>query len=235
MFLAIVAICLTVYISFTSKNEVENVVLAPENIDNTLLANNDETVTFATSTKWLSVEIDYPNNNIVRDAIMADYYLWASSTHILTINSEVKAKEFMISEGMQYEYIAEYEVASSSDSVSYVYDIYNFTGGAHGGVYKRVYTFDKSGKEKTISISNASIQKVLPQIRTDLKKQMIQRAEIKESEIDTKWLSDGTAVSKENYSTYWYDGYDVVFYFGQYQVGPYVYGEFEVRIPISSL
>ncbi len=235
MFLAIVAICLTVYISFTSKNEVEDVVLAPENIDNTATVNNDETVTFATSTKWLSVEIDYPNNNIVRDAIMADYYSWASSTQILTVNSEVKAKEFMISEGMQYEYIAEYEVASSSDSVSYVYDIYNFTGGAHGGVYKRVYTFDKNGKEKTISISNSSIQKVLPQIRADLKKQMIQRAEIKESEIDTKWLSDGTAVNKENYNTYWYDGSDVVFYFGQYQVGPYVYGEFEVRIPISSL
>lgn len=238
MFLATIALILTTYLTYTSfvneKSSTE--IKAPLKQDEDTYITQPNVDKFSTSTKWLDVSIDYPEGvKIVKDEIFKDYYSWASDTQILSVTSEAKAKEFMIQDGMQYEYTAEYTIASSSDSVSYLYDIYNFTGGAHGGSVKRVFSFDLNGNKKEIKISDASITKVLPLIRTDIKKQIMEGAQLKESEVDTKWINDGTAVKKENYSTYWYDGDNVVFYFGQYQVGPYVMGDFEVKIPRKSL
>lgn len=204
--------------------------------DGDMLPTDSDVISIATSTKWLDTKISYPKDNMtVKDEILKDYQSWADETKILSVTTDAKAKEMMMQDGMQYEYNASYVVASSSDYISYVYDIYTYTGGAHGGVSKKVFTFDKNGIAKTLNISDASIKKVLPAIRSEIKKQMAANANMSATDIDTKWINDGTEVKKENYGVYWYDGEDAVFYFGQYQVAPYVFGDFEIHIPIKSL
>ena len=59
--------------------------------------------------------------------------------------------------------------------------------------------------------------------------------DIDESLKDTTWLKEGTNPVRDNYSHVWIDGENIVISFGQYQVGPYVEGVYEVKIPKSEI
>lgn len=199
-----------------------------------------DVVTVATGTKYLSAEISYPKSNLlVKNKVLSEYYSWASDTEIFKMTDQT-AKDMGLQEGMGYQYQAEYQLATSSDTTSYVYDIYTFTAGAHGSAYTKVYSFDNAGKEIDIakSLTDTQIQKMSKIAFEDIKKQMLKNLEANSedaAEINTEWLKEGTSPKRENYSVAWYEGEDLVVYFGQYQVAPYVFGEFEVRIPKKSL
>ena len=116
-----------------------------------------DVVTVATGTKYLSAEISYPKSNLlVKNKVLSEYYSWASDTEIFKMTDQT-AKDIGLQEGMGYQYQAEYQLATSSDTTSYVYDIYTFTAGAHGSAYTKVYSFDNAGKEIDILLDNADL------------------------------------------------------------------------------
>lgn len=122
-------------------------------------------------------------------------------------------------------------VATTSSTVSYIVSLYEYTGGAHGGTAIKVFTYDKDGKfvgEKEVFGEN-NWRPVVSEIAYQYLKE-----KLKENTTDSV-LKEGTAPIGENLSVWYLQGDDVVFVFGQYQIGAYALGIQEVPIPREKL
>jgi hypothetical protein len=140
------------------------------------------TETLAESTDWYETKIDYPKNNTkVRDMIFEQYKNFVDETGIKKFNNLSEAKEGLQLnvEGMKYNFYTTYKLATSSDSISYVYEIYTYTGGAHGSTINYPITLDTSLNVIPIEkvLPQSSLQKVSALCRTDIVKQKRERME----------------------------------------------------------
>lgn len=111
--------------------------------------------------------------------------------------------------------------------LSFRFDIYTFTGGAHGNtaVITKTYHF-KTGKEIRLSDIFNPNKKYLMQI-TDLVRPQL----TKQFEMPTfDWITTGTAPVSKNYQAYLLTPSGISFIFQQYQVGPRVIGMPEVAV-----
>lgn len=209
----------------------------------------NETETFKESTDWYEVSIDYPKDNQkVRDEILEMWNNFEKENQLKKYKTLEEAKEgLQINvEGLKYAFNAEYKIANSKNTLTYVYQIYTFTGGAHGGTIIYPITFnEKLEKMKSTDVlPDSQLEKVAKLSEIELKKQKYQRLksygnmteeEINEIQKNDDFLSEGVKPIRENYNSVWYDGDDIVISFGQYQVASYAEGMFEVRIPRSLL
>lgn len=122
-------------------------------------------------------------------------------------------------------------IATSTKTVSYIVTLYEFTGGAHGITAVKTFTYDKDNHlidEKGLFGENNWRPVVSDITYTYLKEKL------KENTTDEA-LKEGTKPQGENLATWYLEGDDVVFVFGQYQIGPYVLGIQEVPIPREKL
>lgn len=208
------------------------------------LKNNSET--FNESTDWYEVKIDYPKDNQkVRDMIFDQWNAFASENELKSFKNFEEAKQALQlnAEGAKYTFTATYEVVHSANTISYVYDIYTFTGGAHGATTIYPITFNDKleylGPERILS--QDMLEKVSALAYDEVIKQKKQKyADFSAKDLadimrDTSWVQEGTAPTRDNYNNVWYDGDDIVISFGQYQVGPYVEGMYEIHIPKSKI
>ncbi len=122
-------------------------------------------------------------------------------------------------------------VATSSKTVSYILTLYEFTGGAHGNTAVKTFTYDKDNTfidEKKLFGEN-NWRPVVSDITYAYLKE-----KLKENTTDEA-LREGTKPEGENLSTWYLKGDDVIFIFGQYQIGAYVLGIQEVPISREKL
>lgn len=111
-------------------------------------------------------------------------------------------------------------VATTSATVSYVVSIYEYTGGAHGGTAVKAFTYDRKGKfisEKDLFGEN-NWRPVVSEIAYQYLKE-----KLKENTTD-EVLKEGTTPIGNNLDVWYLKGDDIVFVFGQYQIGPYALG-----------
>jgi uncharacterized protein YxeA len=204
----------------------------------------NEKETFKESTEWFDASIDYPRNNQkVRDTIFDQWNGFAKENRLHEFKNFEEAKtELQLNvEGLKYGFTANYKIATSTDTISYIYQVYTFTGGAHGATDIFPITLDQNLKvlksedilpEKSLEkVSKLAFADLLKQKRERMKGYGMSEKDITESLKDTTWLTEGTSPTRENYSHVWVDGDNIVISFGQYQVGPYVEGIYEVKIP----
>jgi hypothetical protein len=200
--------------------------------------------TFVEETDWYEAKIGYPiNNDKVKTDVFNKWYDFAKETQIKEYNDLTSAKEgLQINvDGLKYSFFAEYRITTSTDTISYIYQIYNFTGGAHGST--AVYAITENKDQQIVPIETIlptdKLGKVAKIAEADLKKQKADRlrsfgtseADVAAIMKNDSFLAEGVKPTRENYSVAWYDGDDVVISFGQYQVASYAEGMFEVRIP----
>lgn len=122
-------------------------------------------------------------------------------------------------------------VATSSKTVSYVVNMYQYTGGAHGITVTRAFTYDKDNRfigEKEL-FGDTNWRPMVSEFAYQYLK-----TKLKDATTD-QVLKEGTAPVGENLAVWYMRGDDVVFVFGQYQIGPYVLGIQEVPIPREKL
>lgn len=197
---------------------------------------------------WYSLKLEYPENNMtVSDAIFSDLNAFANEFYLKRYkNFEEAAKELgLSSKDMKYTYSGEYETKESKDYFTYVYTIYTFTGGAHGSTIIKPITVGGNGAivdvETILPLKN--LEKISKLAEVEIWKQKKERMkeggmsdkEINESVKNDTFVKEGVAPIRENYSSVWFDGDNLVISFGQYQVGPYSEGIYEVKIPRSEL
>lgn len=224
--------------------------LSPVEIKKSLFAlflkNNSET--FKEKTDWYEVSIEYPKDNQkVKDEIFKMWDDFAIENQLKEFKTYEEAKKALQlnAEGSKYVFNTKYELVHSPKTISYIYTVYTFTGGAHGATNIHPITFNEELQYLSPEriLPDSLLAKVSALCYDDLarqKKERLKSSGMSEKEIDASikdnsWLIEGTNPTRDNYSNVWYDGDDMVVSFGQYQVGPYVEGIYEVRIPMSKL
>lgn len=140
----------------------------------------------------------------------------------------------------RFAYASTYHSYTSPRTVSYVFDIYVDTMGAHPNGFHKTFTFDlESGAALGIwslfEPSDAYLD-ILPQIaRRELPERIATKAGIPVSEVDTDYIASGTEPTQFNYDDFYLDGDTLVIIFQPYRVGPWVIGTQELPIPRTEL
>ena len=134
----------------------------------------------------------------------------------------------------------EYKTYESSATLSYVYQIYVDTGGAHPNTYYHTFTFDKKTGAKLelsdVFVANAPyLQTLSDTSRAALPQMIAKMSSVTTSEVDIEYIQSGTKPEKEAFQTFYFEGKNLVLLFPPYQVGPYVLGMITLPVPTNKL
>lgn len=133
-----------------------------------------------------------------------------------------------------------YKAYASAHTISYVFQIYADTLGAHPNTYYRTFTFDMTtGAPLELSAlftDGAPYLETLSTIaRKELPPVLAERSNISVNEVDMEYLESGTLPVATNFQFFYLDGTTLVIIFPPYQIGPYVLGTQELRVPTGSI
>ncbi len=133
---------------------------------------------------------------------------------------------------------SEYKVYTGPRTVSYSFLIYSDTLGAHPNSYYQTFTFDtQTGAQLSLSDlflpSVSYLEKMSVRARADLPDIISKMSEGTFGDTDSIKL--GTAPTKDNFSTFYVEGKNLVLVFPPYQVGPYALGTVLYPIPLAQL
>ncbi|MDB5245086.1 MAG: Immunogenic protein precursor [Parcubacteria group bacterium] len=146
-----------------------------------------------------------------------------------------------LDQGQMYALTIAYKTHTGSATISYDYEIYANTLGAHPNTYYHTFTFDKqSGTllELTDLFNNETDVSGMLGVRTraDLPKIIAKLENTSVSEVDTDSIDYGTdANTMSNFENFYIENGNLVIVFAPYQVGPYALGTVLDPIPLSSL
>lgn len=142
-----------------------------------------------------------------------------------------------LGDGRKYVLGLEYELYTSSQTISYLYTIYEDTLGAHPNAYFRTFTFN-AGTGTAISLSDLFIENsnyltwLSERTRRDIPLIIQQRSGYMP---DTEYLKSGTEPNPESFQNFYLEGNTLVLAFPPYQVGPYALGSVFMPIPLSDM
>jgi hypothetical protein len=208
--------------------------------------------TFEEATDWYEVKIKYPEQNAgASDFIFKQWNDFANEFQLKSIKNRKDAQEKLGLGDMpeqKYSFNAEYKLVEGgtlfgTSTLTYVFTIYNYTGGAHGSTYIAAYTIDEYGKVYSTEeiLPTSKLANINEYVTSEIQKQRqarltpedsgLSKTEIDELLKDDTWVKEGTAPTRENYSVVWPEGNNIVISFGQYQVASYAEGMYEVKVP----
>ena len=139
---------------------------------------------------------------------------------------------------MSNELICQFEILGfNEDLVSIKYDYFNFSiGMAHPQHYTSVENYLRKPIIKLelydLLETDTSLNKIIPIIRKRLNSEWKKYS----SSIDQEWIANGTKADWNNFKNFNLDNSsNLIFTFDEYQVGPYAYGAFTVKIKLESI
>ena len=178
-------------------------------------------------------DIDYP-------VFEKEPLLNAQVSDIVQKNLEAFNSEIFSAEAPAYPQAFEFDIDSSSvyedtNHISFLLNVYQFAGGAHGSTSLIPITYSKQTK-KLLSLEEA-LQPVrkdwLAALSTEARKQLNAQVQKKKFSSDEDWINKGTEPTKENFAIFKLEKNSVRIIFSQYQVGPYSSGMPEIVVPRS--
>jgi hypothetical protein len=111
--------------------------------------------------------------------------------------------------------------------------LYHYTGGAHGGQERIALVLERPGGRELTPADLFRDDSNWLQVLSDYCYQALQAREPLEP--GDEWLRSGTAPQPENYRVILPRATGLEVHFGQYQVGPYAIGSFDVTVPYDKL
>ena len=176
-------------------------------------------------------DIDYP-------VFEKEQLLNAQVSDIVQKNLEAFNNEFFSAEAPAYPQAFEFDMDSSSvyedaNHISFLLNVYQFTGGAHGTTSLIPVTYSKQTK-KLLSLEEAvqpTRKDWLSALSTEARKQLNDQVKKQTFVSDEDWINKGTEPSKENFSVFKLEKNAVRIICSQYQVGPYSSGMPEIVVP----
>lgn len=136
-------------------------------------------------------------------------------------------------QGRTYTLNITYLMASSEHTRSYIFTIYEDTGGAHGNTFFKTFVFDAATgvplQLSDVFQNGTAYLSLLSQIsRAKLPKVIGESA-------DTLFIKDGTAADPKNFQNFFFDRTNFVLLFPPYQVASYAAGPQTLYIPTDQL
>lgn len=188
----------------------------------------------------LSISLSYPQELTAYPTAMEAIsgYLNQVKSDFLTTAFEF-AGDFIPTASYPWTLEITYTEEEFSDSVvSVLFYLWTFTGGAHGSHLTTTFTFDLATDTQLtlpdLFVEGTDVYGVLaPLAQADLIQQMQDMTG--EAEYDAAWVEEGTAPTPENYQAFALTPDSLILVFQEYQVAPYVFGSFQVEIPLSDL
>ena len=180
------------------------------------------------------VDIDYP-------VFEKESLLNAQVSDIVQKTLESFNSEFFSVEAPSYPQGFEFDIDSSSvyedsNHISFLLEVYQYTGGAaHGSSSRIPITYSKQTK-KLLSLEEAlqpTRKDWLAALSTEARKQLNAQVQKKKFASDEDWINRGTEPTKENFAIFKLEKNSVRIVFSQYQVGPYSSGMPEIVVPRS--
>jgi hypothetical protein len=132
---------------------------------------------------------------------------------------------------------AEYKKFISPHLESYLYTIYEDTGGAHPNGYFKSFVFGMTGATVglgdlfTSTSTNGYLNQISAIASADIENQMHERLG---GDPAGSIFADGLAPQADNFQVFVVDGPTLKLFFPPYQVAAYAAGSFEVDIPLST-
>ena len=133
----------------------------------------------------------------------------------------------------QYDLNIGYTKGQTDENViSIVFEIYTFTGGAHGATNFLAFNYNPKTNSQ-IQLADLFdgqadyIQKISDFCIPELEKQVTERL----GSTEGTWVQDGASASADNFSVFMRKKDSIIFFFQQYQIAPYVAGDFQVVMP----
>lgn len=218
-------------------------------------------ITVNEQTDFYSIKAEYPQDKMDKDEVMKQLvgYLVNQKKEEWKIGGEVYnteqkiAKDFPDRPKMKYELNISYFATTSKkfSSNSYVFSVYEFTGGAHGNIALATYNFTKNGQVKIEDMLNFDQDKYVSLARI-LRSKLITILGANSSEnminegLGFQYMKPDGSFDKSKCKC---DGYffpsnvqnftisdnGLRFIFSQYQVAPYVVGTPEVLLTWDEL
>ncbi len=142
-----------------------------------------------------------------------------------------QAQKQGLANGRKYTLDIVYLEGSSAHTVSYIYTVYEDTGGAHGNTFFKTFTFNThSGTLLTLNdiFTGSYLEKLSALAGQTLAQNLGQFA-------TASVIRDGTAPEAKKFSDWFFDNTDFVLLFPPYQVAAYAAGPQTVRIPAAGL
>ncbi len=121
----------------------------------------------------------------------------------------------------------------SEDIISIQFDIYEYSGGAHGLSYFETFTFDLAN-QSVLTLGDLFQEEfdplvtIAPIVQADLEAQLGEMS-------DSQWIQDGTGSNINNYGNFVVTSDSLILLFPPYQVAAYAAGPQIVEIPLTDL
>lgn len=144
-----------------------------------------------------------------------------------------------LDQGRKYALDIKYTEHDDANTVTYLFEVFEDTLGAHPNAYYRSFTFNTTtGQELRIAdlFSGSGYLNTLSRIsREKLTPQIAKATETPLDEFDTTYLESGTTPDANNFQVFYFEDSNLVIVFPPYQVGPWVLGTQTISIPRSDL
>ncbi len=179
-----------------------------------------ETVTLEEKTDFAELKLSYPKLPPGQYTEVSQFVASVQGEHAQNIrDAEAFAQEF--GGGAMYQTILTYAIATSTNTTTFVFQLYTYTGGAHGNTAVLTFTYKNSDRTlvtlKDVFTDATYLRTISAQARTYLYASLGEQST--RDQIDL-----GTEPNTDNFNAWYMTNDTITFIFGQYQVGPYVIG-----------
>jgi hypothetical protein len=148
--------------------------------------------------------------------------------------SEEDIRMLGFGEGRTYQLYATSTTSHYNNLSSTLVELYQFTGGAHGGTLLTSFTYDDAGNSLALANLFAPNTDYLTRV-ANAATPLLQKKLQDEDTFVLEMFDPGVQPTEENYKTFTVSDEGITVVFQQYQVGPYVIGSPEVTIPFDVL
>lgn len=173
-------------------------------------------------TEYIEFDLSYPEIPEGKYLEMSNFLKTTKENFINDFGdiSREEAEFLGLNENRKYSYIVNTKTATSSNTVSYILEIYNYTGGAHGITGVTTFTYDQNDQLVRLSdlFTDDSYLDILSEKSYNYFNQKFGGT------VDEFSIKEGTKPSSLNFSSWYMTDQNVVFIFGQYSIGPYALG-----------
>jgi hypothetical protein len=145
-------------------------------------------------------------------------------------------KDRLNQSGLKYSLNIGYHSYSSGSYVSYEFDVFMDTGGAHPNNFYKTLVFDMSGNAVPLGSLFTARSNYLERISQAASKQIKDELRNRTSSDPTgSFIEQGAAAKTENFENFVVDSDRIRIFIPPYQAAAYAAGSFEVQIPLLEL
>ncbi len=224
IFILIIGLGVFAYFGFFHKKEKDATEIIP--------VEKGEDFVYEEESEYFSIRMTYPKDAIV--SADAEIFVFSSVSQFKKLFEDLSPEDievFKSSASGKYTLESTYRKKEDLGMVSYIFDTYEYTGGAHGNLGIVTFNYDSSGKKINIKDLFKKDPQNLSAVASLAQDSLISSVEGGRENL----FLEGLEPVYENFSNFYFSEGSLFFLFPPYQAGPYSLGPLEAKIPLEKV